>query len=84
MSDREAEGGPVRFIVFARSWSDACGALSRAEFDVARLAMGGANNGQIAVERGTRSSTVTRQLHIAYEKLGVSGRSELAKVMLDD
>lgn len=74
----------VGFFVFARSWSDAAEQLSASERDVARQAMSGSSNEEIALSRGTQPSTVARQLHAVYEKLGVAGRGELARVLLRD
>ncbi|MCA9599922.1 MAG: helix-turn-helix transcriptional regulator [Myxococcales bacterium] len=58
-------------------------ALSPAEREVVRLALGGFGNGEIAELRQTSLRTVANQLASAYKKLGVSGRSELANKLAE-
>jgi DNA-binding CsgD family transcriptional regulator len=56
-------------------------ALSSAERAVADRAAAGATNEEIARGRGVSVSTVCNQLRSVYEKLGISGRSELVRVL---
>jgi DNA-binding CsgD family transcriptional regulator len=52
--------------------------LTPAERQVAALAAAGRSNKEIAAELYLSLRTVENYLHRAYEKLGVSGRAELA------
>ena len=52
--------------------------LTRAEREVALLAAAGRSNREIAESLFISRKTVENYLHRAYEKLGVSGRDELA------
>jgi DNA-binding CsgD family transcriptional regulator len=52
-------------------------ALTAAERDVARLALGGLSNRVIAARRGCSSRTVANQLASVFAKLGAAGRREL-------
>lgn len=54
------------------------GALTTAEAEVARLAVGGLGNGEIARRRARSARTVANQLASVYRKLGVGSRLELA------
>ena len=56
--------------------------LTTTEFAMAMLACRGWSNEQIAAHMGVSRGTVKNRLSSAYVKLGVSGRSELAKFML--
>ncbi|HZU95962.1 MAG TPA: LuxR C-terminal-related transcriptional regulator [Planctomycetota bacterium] len=56
--------------------------LSRRERDVARLAATGLGNREIAVRLGVSVPTVSVYLSRAYAKIGVSGRNELAALVL--
>jgi DNA-binding CsgD family transcriptional regulator len=51
--------------------------LTPRELEIARLASGGLSNKEIAARLVVSHRTVENQLHSAYEKLGVEGRSEL-------
>lgn len=53
--------------------------LSKAEKAVARAAIAGKSNAQIASERETSLRTVANQLRSVYAKLGVSSRLALAR-----
>jgi DNA-binding CsgD family transcriptional regulator len=55
--------------------------LTARELEIARLAGAGVANKEIAARLGLSLHTVQNKLHAAYEKLGVSGRSELARVI---
>jgi DNA-binding CsgD family transcriptional regulator len=55
--------------------------LSQAERDVALLAAAGRSNKEIAEQLYLSLRTVENYLHRAYEKLGVSGRAELAQAL---
>lgn len=50
-------------------------ALTRAERDICRILMNGASNKQIANMLNKSAATVRNQLHVIFEKLGVSTRS---------
>ena len=67
---------PVRFIT-ARV------RLTQGEFDTAIQAAAGRSNKQIAAEMQLSVRTVESHLQRAYEKLGVSGRHELAGALQD-
>ena len=56
--------------------------LTTTEFAMAMLACRGWSNEQIAEHMGVSRGTVKNRLSSAYVKLGVSGRSELARFML--
>jgi DNA-binding NarL/FixJ family response regulator len=51
--------------------------LSPAEYAVARLLVEGLSHAEIAASRRASTRTVANQLATAFQKLGVSGRSEL-------
>ncbi len=55
--------------------------LTAREFEIARLAASGVANKEIAARLGLSLHTVQNKLHVAYEKLGVAGRSELARAL---
>jgi len=74
----------VRLRVFARSWSVPAATLTPAERDVAAQAVAGATTADIARARGTKASTVARQLLSIYDKLGVGSRVELVRAFLAD
>jgi len=67
---------PVRFIT-ARV------RLTQGELDTAMRAAAGRSNKQIAAERQLSVRTVESHLQRAYEKLGISGRHELASALKD-
>jgi DNA-binding CsgD family transcriptional regulator/type II secretory pathway predicted ATPase ExeA len=67
---------PVRFIT-ARV------RLTQGEFDTAMQAAAGRSNKQIAAEMQLSVRTVESHLQRAYEKLGISGRHELAGALQD-
>jgi len=56
--------------------------LSPAEYVVARLLVEGLTHAEIAATRGASARTVANQLATAFQKLGVSGRSELLCAVL--
>ena len=58
--------------------------LSAAEREVARLALEGRSNAEIASRRGTSACTVANQLAAIFRKLGISSRTELACACLTD
>jgi DNA-binding NarL/FixJ family response regulator len=51
--------------------------LSSAEYDIARLAVRGLSNAEIAEERWVREGTIKQQLTSIYRKLGIRGRPAL-------
>lgn len=53
--------------------------LTAAEREVARLAMRGASNAEIAAARGTSARTVANQMQRVLRAFGVSSRAELAQ-----
>jgi len=55
--------------------------LTQAEREVALLAAAGRSNKDIAAQLHLSLRTVENYLHRAYEKLGVSGRAELAAAL---
>jgi DNA-binding CsgD family transcriptional regulator len=55
--------------------------LTQAERDVALLAAAGRSNKEISAQLYLSLRTVENYLHRAYEKLGVSGRAELARAL---
>ena len=67
---------PVRFIT-ARV------RLTQGELDTAMLAAAGRSNKQIAAEMQLSVRTVESHLQRSYEKLGISGRHELAGALQD-
>ena len=56
--------------------------LSPAECEVARLALDGRSNDEIARTRGTSARTVANQLRAIYRKVGVVTREELAVALI--
>ncbi len=56
-------------------------ALTDAEYDVARDAIEGFSNAEIARRRGRSARTVANQLASIYRKLGVTSRAELAAIL---
>src|SRR5690606_4849131 len=59
------------------------GSLTPAELEVARLAVDGLTNPEIAARLFISRATVKTHLSHAYAKLGVSNRTELAAVFLE-
>jgi DNA-binding CsgD family transcriptional regulator len=64
-----ADSAPARAVLTAR------------ELEIARLAGAGVANKEIAARLGLSLHTVQNKLHAAYEKLGVAGRADLARVL---
>ena len=58
--------------------------LTPAERDVALFAIKGMSTAEIAVLRATSEGTVKAQTNAIYRKAGVSGRSQLLSVFIDD
>lgn len=73
-----ARGEPVRAKGFERSPSAAGRTLTARELDILRLVGAGLGNKEIAGRLGMSVSTVRTHLNSVYEKLGLSGRVELA------
>lgn len=59
-------------------------ALTPAEKDVALFAIKGMSTAEIAVLRSTSEGTVKAQTNAIYRKAGVSGRSQLLSLFIDD
>ncbi len=59
-------------------------ALTPAERDVALFAIKGMSTAEIAVLRTTSEGTVKAQTNAIYRKAGVSGRSQLLSLFIDD
>lgn len=55
--------------------------LTQAESAVARAAVAGLSNREIAEQRGSAPRTVAVQLRSIYSKLGISSRTDLAAVI---
>ncbi len=55
--------------------------LTQAETEVAKAAIAGLSNHEIAKQRGTAARTVAVQLRSIYRKMGISSRNELAAVI---
>lgn len=71
--------GNLELLVIDIEHSDpAIPALTASELDVARLAVEGCSNEEIAEARGTSAKTIANQLRSIYEKVGVTSRFELA------
>ena len=64
-----ADSAPARAVLTAR------------ELEIAHLAAAGVANKEIAAKLGLSLHTVQNKLHVAYEKLGVAGRSELSRAL---
>jgi len=58
--------------------------LTRAERDVALFALKGMTTAEIAALRGTSEGTVKAQTAAIYRKAGVSGRSQLLSLFIED
>ena len=58
--------------------------LTPAEGDVALFAIKGMSTAEIAVLRNTSEGTVKAQTNAIYRKAGVSGRSQLLSLFIDD
>lgn len=58
--------------------------LTKAERDVALFAIKGMSTAEIAVLRSTSEGTVKAQTNAIYRKAGVSGRSQLLSLFIDD
>ena len=52
--------------------------LTQAETEVARAAVDGLSNREIAEQRGTAARTVAVQLRSIYRKIGIASRTDLA------
>ncbi len=59
-------------------------ALTPAERDVALFAIKGMSTAEISVLRATSEGTVKAQTNAIYRKAGVSGRSQLLSLFIDD
>lgn len=59
-------------------------ALTPAERDVALFAIKGMSTAEIAVLRSTSEGTVKAQTNAIYRKAGVTGRSQLLSLFIDD
>lgn len=64
---------------YFREWG-----LTAAEQDVAGFALKGLPIAEIARLRGTAEGTVKTQLNAIYRKAGVSGRSQLVSLLIED
>lgn len=78
----ELRVGEQRYLVVSRPLAPRRHGLTEAEWHVARLAAGGASNQEIAEERRTSVRTVANQMARVLEKLGVSGRRQLARFLV--
>jgi len=58
--------------------------LTKAEADVALFAIKGLSTAEIASLRGTSEGTVKAQTNAIYRKAGVSGRSQLLSLFIDE
>ena len=58
--------------------------LTRAEADVALFSLMGLSTAEIGVLRGTSEGTVKAQTNAIYRKAGVSGRSQLLSLFIED
>lgn len=58
--------------------------LTRSEWDIAGFLVKGLTITEIAAMRGSAEGTVKSHLNAIYRKAGVSGRSELLSVILDE
>jgi DNA-binding CsgD family transcriptional regulator len=58
--------------------------LTPAERDVALFAIKGMSTAEIAVLRNTSEGTVKAQTNAIYRKAGVTGRSQLLSLFIDD
>ncbi len=58
--------------------------LTKAEKDVALFAIKGMSTAEISVLRATSEGTVKAQTNAIYRKAGVSGRSQLLSLFIDD
>jgi DNA-binding CsgD family transcriptional regulator len=58
--------------------------LTRAEADVALFSIKGLSTAEIAALRGTSEGTVKAQTNAIYRKAGVSGRSQLLSLFIED
>lgn len=64
---------------YFRSW-----ALTPTEEDVAAFVLKGMSISEIAVLRGSREGTIKAHLNAIYRKAGVSGRSQLVSLLVED
>ena len=71
------DGPPIAvFSLPAPAWQ-APPMLTPAEAEVARLALCGLSNAEIAEKRGRAVRTIANQLASIFDKLGISSRDEL-------
>lgn len=71
----------VLAIDVAPTGTSAIASLTVAERDVAEHVARGWSNARIAASRGVSVSTVTKQLRLIFDKLGVENRSQLARAV---
>lgn len=64
---------------YFRDWG-----LTPAEADVAGLTIKGCSITEVADMRGSRDGTVKTQLNAIYRKAGVTGRTQLVSLLIDD
>lgn len=74
----ELAGEELAVISIPISAGSAFPDLTRAEREVAQLALSGQSNAEIAASRGTSINTVENQVASVFRKLGVESRAELA------
>lgn len=58
--------------------------LSAAEREVAALVVRGLSNAEIAEARGTSERTVANQVRAILAKLGIEGRREVARALIEE
>jgi DNA-binding CsgD family transcriptional regulator len=80
----ELEGEALVVVSVPVSRAPGAGTLTAAEAAVAREAVAGRSNAEIARRRGSSPRTVANQLASAYRKLGVVSRAELAARLIGD
>jgi DNA-binding CsgD family transcriptional regulator len=78
-----AAAGARRFAATADGDDGAAAELTPRELEVCRLVAGGATNAEVAAQLFLSARTVEHHLRMAYRKLGVRSRSELASRFSD-
>ncbi len=73
-------GGGAPLECSAPTTADPIARLSKAQREVLALVVDGWSNQAIAEKRGTSRRTVDKQIELAYRRLGIGSRLELARL----
>ncbi len=78
----EDENGPLVVFRLPLQNDEGASSLSPALLDILGLVLAGQTRDQIAKERNTSISTISKQLYRLYQNFGVTSRSELVAQLM--